>query len=73
MPVLPAKFEKGGIDNDDGERVSADQMIRQLEEYMNEVIQLSPLICNLHVFRVFVTSGHTNDQSIDRTGSHDDI
>lgn len=40
----------------DKQRVPADELMEDLEVYMNKIIEFSPLICNLFFLRDFLTS-----------------
>lgn len=62
LPKLPSKFtsnSKGGANQilsaqNQGSRMTSDDMMEDLERYLNKLINLSPLISNLFYMRDFL-------------------
>ena len=54
MPELPSKFE-----DEEGSRVSPDELMVELRNYLNAILQFSPLISNLFYLRDFLTKGES--------------
>jgi hypothetical protein len=69
LPQLPSKFVGGQgapghlVNAMSKQRVPSDQLMRELEDYLNLLIEFSPLICNLFYLREFLVSQATTDRS----------
>ena len=63
MPRFPQKtlntFDNMGYDNNEGNEVNADQLMGQLQVYMNQLLQFSPIVPNLFYVRDFLTCNRT--------------
>ena len=55
LPKLPSKFEQNNnLTEENGNRISPDQLIEQLTDWLNNLIKLSPLIANQFALRRFL-------------------
>lgn len=59
MPRLPSKFSEADVEKmvtspREGSRVTSDQMMQELKQYINRLIRFSPLIRNLFYWRDFL-------------------
>lgn len=60
MPKLPSKFYDNSSGkhiisaHNQGSRMTSEDMMEDLEKYLNKLIKLSPLICNLFYMRDFL-------------------
>ena len=70
MPKLPSKFtsdQKAGGNQilsaqKQGSRITSDDMMEDLEKYLNKLINLSPLISNLFYMRDFLLNKGAKDE-----------
>ena len=63
--MLPHKWQDGNKLN--GYRVAPDTLLTQLEDYINQIIKISPLISNLYAVRRFLTySQEEEKESMDK-------
>ena len=67
MPQLPSKYSDGKLGSimaqNQGSRLGPNELMHELEEYINQVLELSPLICNLVYLREFIFEGTRNSNT----------
>lgn len=63
MPELPNKLE-----DEEGHRVSPDKLMIELKNYLNTLLQFSPIVSNLFYLRDFLTKGEAQIINLEAPG-----
>ena len=65
LPSLPSKFSESTImSQSQATRITATEMIVELESYLNQLLGLSPLLCNMVYVRDFLLNQVIDTKSI---------
>jgi hypothetical protein len=65
LPTLPSKFNETAVmSSSQAPRITSVEMMVELEEYLNKILGLSPLICNLFYLRDFIFNSVISNQNV---------